>query len=254
MPSRQDVIRYKDELLNLGVLEEKRSWISGVYLLTSSPWKEDAEVICGLDPFCYLSHQSAMEYHGLTDRLPKVLFITTLPPSEWKDAAFNRMRKDLGDDFHRYLDQANLPPMKRHSHKPLSKKAINVTTNQHLTPSLYVSPKDRPVRVSALGRTFLDMLRRPDLCGGMNHVIDVFSEHASTYLKLITSEIDRHGTSVDKVRAGFILENYCGIENNDHIQSWVSHAQRGGSRRLDPGEAYWPEFSEKWCLSINVSR
>ena len=28
-------------------------------------------VICSIDPFCYLSHLSAMEFHGLTDRLPE---------------------------------------------------------------------------------------------------------------------------------------------------------------------------------------
>jgi predicted transcriptional regulator of viral defense system len=30
-------------------------------------------IICCIAPFCYLSHLSATEYHGLTDRLPKLL-------------------------------------------------------------------------------------------------------------------------------------------------------------------------------------
>lgn len=38
------------------------------------------EVVCSVDPFCYVSHLSAMEYHGLTNRMPTLLFISSPRP------------------------------------------------------------------------------------------------------------------------------------------------------------------------------
>ena len=111
------------------------------------------------------------------------------------------------------------------------------------------------LRVSSIGRTFLDMLRRPDLCGGIHNCLDVFQQHGPQYLKLIIDEITQHGNSIEKVRAGYILEEYCNIKNHvldNALEEWVKHAQRGGSRKLDPNNEYWPFFSEKWCLSINT--
>ena len=53
------------------------------------------EVACAADPFAYISHLSAMEFHGLTDRFSKILYLTTPPDTEWKELAKDRMLKDL---------------------------------------------------------------------------------------------------------------------------------------------------------------
>jgi len=70
---------------------------------------------------------------------------------------------------------------------------------------------------------------------------------------LIIDEVSQHGSKIERVRAGYILEDICKL-NSDRIDGWVECAQRGGSRKLDPEGDYVPKFSEKWCLSLNVSR
>jgi len=57
------------------------------------------------------------------------------------------------------------------------------------------------------------MLKNPDLCGGMSHVMDVFEEYGEKYLRLITNEIDKNGAPIDKVRTGYILDECLGIDN-----------------------------------------
>ena len=69
----------------------------------------------------------------------------------------------------------------------------------------------RMLRVSTIGRTFLDMLRKPDYCGSMYHVAGIFKNNGQQYSKLIIDEIDRHGTNIEKARAGYLLEEVqCG--------------------------------------------
>ena len=67
----------------------------------------------------------------------------------------------------------------------------------------------------------------------------------------ITDEITQHGQPIDKVRAGYILEERLAL-SNEVIDSWAQYAQRGGSRKLDATAEYIPQWSDKWCLSINT--
>jgi predicted transcriptional regulator of viral defense system len=114
-----------------------------------------------------------------------------------------------------------------------------------------VTVQGKPRRVATIGRTFLDMLREPDLCGGIYHVLDIFAEQAPRYLRLIVDEIDRHGTKIDKVRAGYVLAERLNL-THPAFAVWQTCAQRGGSRKLDAQADYSPRFSETWCLSINI--
>jgi predicted transcriptional regulator of viral defense system len=107
------------------------------------------------------------------------------------------------------------------------------------------------LRVATLGRVFLDMLREPRLCGGIQHVVDIYRQEASRHLKLIVDEVDRHGQPIDKVRAGFVLAEVCRLQS-PVIDGWDRFAQRGGSRKLDAESEYAPIYSERWQLSINV--
>lgn len=253
IPRRDNIAKYRNELMENGILEERKDFPKDCYFLASSPFTESMDLACGIDPFCYVSHLSAMEYHGLTDRFAKTLFLTSPPAPIWKSRAHEKMLKDLGESSIEQYVEAGFPSLTRHPLKSLNKTSVSVLVTKFADQGAYVVPQERPVKIASIGRTFLDMLRKPDLCGGMSHVIDVFEEQAKSYLQLIINEVDRHGDPIEKVRAGYILEERCGIAGNSKINAWAAFAQRGGSRVLDPMTPYWPTFSEKWCLSINVS-
>lgn len=212
----------------------------------TNPPAED--IVCTVNPFAYVSHLSAMDYHGLTDRNPKTLYISTPAPRLWKEFAEDRMKKDLGENLIAYKD-SGFPLLHRISLKKVNKRPIHVYLSSHL--GAFKNVKDRPLRVATIGRTFLDMLREMDLCGGIEHVLEVYQQYASNYHNLIVEEIDRHGKPIDKVRAGYILEELNGL-HHPVVRKWEKFIQRGGSRKLDPAEEYSPVYSEKWCLSINT--
>ena len=102
-----------------------------------------------------------------------------------------------------------------------------------------------------IGRTFLDMLRRPDYCGGMRHVMEIFGTSAGQYRPLIIDELDQHGNAIEKARTGYLLEEHAHIQD-ERINEWAKHCQRGGSRKLDPEAPFRETYSERWCLSLNV--
>lgn len=238
---------YRDQLLNEGVLNEERQLPSKVFtVLGAKKWAPE-DAVCLIDPFCYVSHLSAMEYHGLTDRIPAKLFVSSPENTEWKKFAEKKMMKDLGEKYHMYC-KLGLPRLTKVKFSRIGKKEVHRTNSRHY--GAFKNVRGRHLRVSTIGRTFLDMLRQPDLCGGINHVIDAFSEHAESYLRLIVDEYESHGKKIDKVRAGYILDEFLGIDD-DRVKSWKRFAQRGGSQKLDASSEYLSEWSDRWCLSLN---
>lgn len=245
-----DVSFYIKQLLDDGVLSQQQLHYNDVYsLLGARIDKIDPdELACTIDPFAYVSHLSAMDYHGLTDRNPSTLFITTPAPKDWASFAEKRMQSDLKEDYQTYIENG-LPKLTRPKFDKIGKTDVHTFASKH--PGAYKTVKDRALRVSTIGRTFLEMLRQPELCGGINHVLDVYQEHAPKYLKLITNEIDGSDKKLDKVRAGYILDERLHIKN-DTVEQWASLAQRGGSQKLDASSEYLSKWSEKWCISLNV--
>ena len=216
------------------------------------PGRKDTDpmlVQCEIDPFGHIAYLSAMAYHGLTNRLPRVLYFRTLDPTGWANAAKEKMSKDIGEKISDYLT-SGLPALRHVKLERLSGLVIETIRSKEAHAG-WRHAGDQGLRVASIGRVFLDMVQRPDLCGGLQHVIGIFEEHARTYLDVILSEISRHGSKIDQARAGYILEEYCGV-NHSSLDEWAKDAARGGSRRLDPQAEYVPTYSERWCLSINA--
>lgn len=247
-PEPLDLKRMTDRLLENGVIQPHKDFSGGVFVILGKE-PTAAEVACVVDPFAYLSHLNAMEHHGLTHRMPKMLFLSSPPPTEWRQSALGRMKRDLGEEQFEVYNTAGLPALTKPRFDKLHRQAVNFYTSLHL--GAFVAIRDRALRVATLGRTFLDMLREPDLCGGIYHVLEVFETHATTYLRLITDELDQHGTKIDQVRTGYVLEERCGLESPS-FERWRSQVQRGGSRKLYAKGEYSSRFSEKWGLSLNI--
>ena len=238
-----------DELLAIGVINANKNFPEiSVFNILGKDDSESEEIICTIDPFSYISHLSAMSYHGLTDRMPKMIFISSPAFRKWSQFAQKLMKKDLGEDFNNYLSN-KLPKLQRIRFNKINKQVINRYSSMHH--GAFKSIKGKNLRISSIGRTFLDMLRRPDLCGGIHHIIDVQEPEKLKNFVLIIDEINRHGKQIDKIRAGYIFEEVCGQKNRT-IDSWIKFVQRGGSRKLDPSEEYSHKYSERWCLSINI--
>lgn len=215
-----------------------------VFRISDVPDGPAEEITALLDPFCYLSHLSAMQRYSLTDRIPETLILST--PQKWNVARDLKKQEDypdLGkDEYAAPLKQLTWPDIIR-------KRAV--TLHKTVRNPVVKNIRGSRARIAAVGETFVQMLDRPELCGGMNHIIDVWDSHASVYVEEIITAVNNADESIIKVRAGYLLEERLGIED-PRILEWLQFAQRGGSRKLDPSTPYVSRYSEKWMISLNV--
>lgn len=212
-----------------------------LYALAGRDEPTPQQMLCTLNPFCYLSYFSAMEWHGITERIPKVIHATTCTVRQFQFLAKQQQQQDF--------DGLSPASILRTIPEKIAGRKVVLHASQKFA-NIQELDGSGGIRVTSLGRTFLDMLKEPDRCGGFRHVLQVFSEYAEQSLPLIVREVDRHGNSMDKARAGYILEEHLELKH-DIIDRWKEGVQRGGSRKLVASEPYASEYSEAWCISIN---
>ncbi len=85
-------------LIDLGILTAHKDFPEGrVFTITGNRYQEPGDIACSVDPFAYVSHLSAMEYHGLTNRFPKLLYLSAPRPRSGRPLPVKRWkRKDGG--------------------------------------------------------------------------------------------------------------------------------------------------------------
>lgn len=249
-PSAVDINVAINKLLSIGIIYSKSNTAKDSYYnISGRKGTSISEVCCAIDPCCYVSHASAMEHYGLTDRNFKYLTLTTLSIASFKQQKSVMMRNDLGGYYDDYM-RSKLRKLTLIHLKAINRTPVRISKKMQLGSNK--QSNELTARFSTIGRTFLDMLKEPELCGGFDHVYISFKNNATRYLKMIIKEFDSCGNDTDKVRCGYILEEVLGIHNNNTIDSWKQLRQRGGSRKLDHQRPYSQIFSETWDLSINI--
>ena len=243
IPDRDDIARFRSILKTAGAITGDRDYGSRVIRVLSVSDQPAEDIVCLADPTCYVSHLSAMQTWGLTDRTPRALMLTRPDRKTAAAALHARMNEAMNKA------ENNPYPLTLVQH-PHRVRRRDITMYESKTAGAFMASRGTDTRLSTVGQTFLDMLQRPDLCGGMSHVLDVWAEHAPTFLDEITSTIDQTSRVLIKSRAGYILEERLGLRH-PCIERWKAFGQRGGSRKLDPTRAFAPAFSETWMISLN---
>lgn len=216
------------------------------------PGKEASseQLICFMDPLCYLSHLSAMEVHGLTNRMAKTVFITSPIYKVWKPL-IDRLTTEYINNIHLPEIRDNFPFAWHNLKGPIKRKPLHILNSQSWSEKNYISLDS--FRVATIGQTFLDMIIKPEQCGGIHHVLEVYEEHAKRYKNQILKETNAHANKLQKSRIGYIFEEILNVKDNPTINEWASSAvQRGGSRKLDAQGPYVPKHSKRWYLSLNI--
>lgn len=245
-----DAYRNRSLIRNLSrdrVLVQDDDFRSGVWRIVQSVTAGSAEeAVCLADPFCYVSHLSAMYRFNLTDRSPVELHITTPDRPTWNAMRDAKMDTELSN----ISPRLEVPLLNRVGFKKLVRKR-EVSLHETKHPATPTAIRGEKARIAPIAHVFVEMLEDPSLCGGIRHILDIWENEARDWLNEIISEVDRHTSKIVRVRAGYILDERLGIKD-PRIDGWVRDAQRGGSRKLDPDVPYAPTYSEKWMLSINV--
>ena len=243
-PTLDDYNRLRSMLREANVIGTDRDYgRRGVIRVMAVPDLPAEDVICLVDPTCYVSHLSAMQRWGLTDRRSDALMMTR--PDRRTVAAQLRIRMAEGlaeDEVTHFLK------IVRH---PARVRSRPVRMHESKAAGASIQSRGSDARLSTIGQTFLDMLQEPGLCGGMAHILDIWDEHAGIYLDDIVSAVDTAASGLVKSRAGYILEERLGLQHPD-IERWKAFGQRGSSRKLDPAKPFAPTYSETWMISLNV--
>lgn len=210
-----------------------------------------AEEVCALaNPLGYISHLSAMQRWGLTERRPQALHLSMPPASIAAPLIQDLMMADYGKPFSDVPEEERVKLQFIQHPAIVRGRKISIFHTKHL--GHWIQIQGEHARLATIGQTFLDMLEAPALCGGIAHVIDIWRKHALTYTDDIIDTVDELGAPIHKVRAGYIFDEVLKTRGDPRINSWIRFAQRGGSRVLDPSKPFSPHHSGKWMLSINV--
>ena len=218
------------------------------YRIRAVPDLPGEELVCVADRFCHISHLSAMQRWGLTDRLPAELILTRPDAASARRLTRQIMERQAPDLLPK-LDKSDVG-LKNIMH-PSAVRGQPVRLHQSRRPFQNLALGGSHARIATIGQTFLDTLLQPRLCGGMAHVLDVWDEHARAHLPRIVAAVDACGSGVARCRAGYILEERLGIADS-RIAAWKGDAQRGGGRKLDPSRPYAETFSAQWMISLNA--
>ncbi len=244
-PDLNDYLRFVKNLVKAKQIRHDNDYGSRLIRILDAPENSGEEMVCLVDPLCYVSHLSAMQRWGLTDRSPRVLTCTRLPRGKSANAQLAEIMAK---------DPEPLPPKRVRLHFITHPKRVR-GRQLHMVESkkagACVNVPNTNIRLATIGQTFLDMLHHPRKCGGMSHVLDIYDKYALDWTEEIITSVDSSNSNLAKVRAGYVLEEHLGIDDK-RIESWKVLAQRGGSRKLDPGKDYTTNHSKTWMISINV--
>jgi predicted transcriptional regulator of viral defense system len=207
------------------------------------------KVISDLYPLGYFSHLSAMQIHKLINKEHDVLYFSTVDRKTWKNKFLDSLPKEnyqlFKDDYDKEIK--DLIPRFPTEENYISKYLL-VFTNKKIIDSESVD--NIPVR--KLSFLFLDMVKSPQYCGGIETVINVFQKYSSILLEEILEVAEKYGTNMDRARIGFILDELLGVKHN-LIEKWKLEmiGLRGGSRKFIPYLPFDPEFTPTWNISLN---
>lgn len=198
------------------------------------------EVLLEANPFCAISHHSAMVFHQLTLDFPNDIH-ACIP----RDSSGLIPLETLPSDW----DVFDLPPGRR------IKDACGIPVQWHSVKSFAGVREARhsgfTIRVTNLERTLLDGLQEPDWCGGFQNVLGAWrTAKDQINIGTLIKVVDEMDINLLRQRAGFVLERL-GLDH-PRLKEWKTMAKRGGSSRLVAKEPFSSTYDQAWSLSINA--
>lgn len=222
---------------------------NGSYRIRSKPEYTSYEAACVIFPYSHISYLTAMDWHRFTEKNPRIIQLGTPSRTKWKKVGLAALTDFSLENISSFKKEVFLP--KYPTKNKLFGMAVEpITDNDE---SAIHAVRGSAVRVTSPARTLVDMTRKPILCGGSQHAIDSFIEHAYPYRNQIIKYLESNGSKIDRTRVGFLMDKVMEIKDSI-IDAWRSESSRtrGSSKVLVPGVAFSEYYDPDWSLSINL--
>lgn len=236
-------IGLKDAYLTEALHHLRRNgWIvplrRGLHALSSSvpgvASVHEFEIAVALVSPAAISHWTALHYHGLTNQVPRDVFVLTttqasIPRTRKSAATSPKGGYDVGDTTYRFIQ---VQPRRFFG-----------------TEQAWVG--DTRVAITTIERSLLDGLARPHYCGDIFEVIDAF--HAALLARLDIDRIVQYASKLDAAiakRLGWVLEHH-GVQTAA-VDRLAARPIRG-YRLLDPTGPRLGRCNRRWMIQENLS-
>lgn len=204
---------------------------------------DEREVLFEVHPYAVISHLSALVFHGLAMERPNRLTVTVS-----RDGTGGLLPTGTSPiDWDGVVLPSPTRPTKLHGYA-VSWKIVR--------PGDFFGygdfqPLGYPLRYTVVERTLVDGLVDPELCGGMETVLQAWALARQTInLELVIQQVERMGVLILRQRVGFILDR---LEfSHPRLDAWRSSSKRGGSSKLVAAKPFASTYDERWNLSINT--
>lgn len=204
---------------------------------------DEREVLFEVNPYAVVSHLSALVFHGLAMDRPNRLTVTVS-----RDVTGGLVPAGTSPiDWEGMLLPSPSRPAKVHGY-PVTWKLAR--------PEAFFGygdyqPLGFPVRYTSPERTLIDGLTDPDLCGGMETVLQAWALARRTInLDILVYQVERMGVAILRQRVGFILDQL--DLSHPQLEGWRISSKRGGSSKLVAARPFASTYDERWNLSINA--
>lgn len=168
-----------------------------------------------------IAYLSALSHHGLTEQLPRTVFVATNHPVR------QRHRESLGNTF-------RIVSLRPHKYFGLEKAWVD----------------DHAFSVTNLEKTIIDALDLPNHAGGLGLVATALGSHWDRLDEQRLREYaDRIGNSAAAKRLGFLMESL-GLGDAEALKTAVTLG--AGYPRLDPSQPARGAHNRRWGLRLNV--
>jgi predicted transcriptional regulator of viral defense system len=201
------------------------------------------EVLFEVHPYAVVSHLSALVFHGLAMERPNHLSVTIS-----RDVTGGLLPLGTSPtDWEGMMLPAPSRPARLHGY-PVTWKLIR--------PADFFGhgdfhPLGYPIRYTLPERTLIDGLTDPELCGGMDTVLQAWAlARQSINLDMLVHQVERMGVLILRQRVGFILDRL-GL-SHPQLDDWRNSSRRGGSSKLVAARPFASTYDERWNLSINA--
>ena len=171
-----------------------------------------------VEPY-YIGYWSALNYHGLSEQVPSVIFVVS-----------SKRRKDrtILDTRFRFVT------IKKS--KIFELIEVNLSNSQ--------------VKISGVEKTIADCLDHPEYCGGLEEIAKaLFFDHRELDMKKIIKNAEKIGNKTIIKRLGYLLDLF---KHHEYEHLFKDVVLSKGFPKLDPKLPKRGTFDDRWKLLVNV--